>query len=35
MSAELEAATRGGMAEIGKVADITAKYGVKIEPPSA
>jgi quercetin dioxygenase-like cupin family protein len=35
MFVELAAATAGGMPEIGKLAAITAKYGVTIEPPSA
>jgi quercetin dioxygenase-like cupin family protein len=35
MFAELEAATAAGMSEIGKLAAITAKYGVTIEPPAA
>jgi hypothetical protein len=35
MFVELEAATAAGMPEIGKLAAITAKYGVTIEPPAA
>ena len=35
MFAELEAATASGMPEIGKLAAITAKYGVAMGPPRA
>jgi hypothetical protein len=35
MFAELEAATAAGMPGIEKVAAITAKYRVTIEPPTA
>jgi hypothetical protein len=35
MFAELDAATAAGMPEIGKLAAITAKYGVTIEPAAA
>jgi quercetin dioxygenase-like cupin family protein len=35
MFAELETATAAGMPEFGKLAAITAKYGVTIEPPPA
>jgi quercetin dioxygenase-like cupin family protein len=35
MFAELDAATTVGMPEMAKLAAITAKYGVTIEPPSA
>jgi len=35
MFGELEAATGAGMSEFGKLAAITAKYGVTIEPPAA
>jgi quercetin dioxygenase-like cupin family protein len=34
MFAELDAATAAGMPDIGKLAAITAKYGVIIEPPA-
>jgi hypothetical protein len=35
MSAELDAAAAAGRPDIGKVAAITAKYGVIIEPPAS
>jgi quercetin dioxygenase-like cupin family protein len=35
MFAELDAASAKGMPELGKLAAITAKYGVTIEPPTA
>jgi len=35
MFAELDAASAKGMPELGKLAAITAKYGVTIEPPAA
>jgi len=35
MFAELEAATASGMPEIERLAAITAKFGVSIEPPAA
>lgn len=35
MFAELEAATTGGMPDFAKLAAITAKFGVTIEPPPA
>lgn len=35
MFAELDAATAAGMTEFGKLAAITAKYGVILEPPAA
>ena len=35
MFAELDAATAAGMTEMAKLAAITAKYGVTIEPPAA
>jgi hypothetical protein len=33
MFAELDAATAAGTPEFGKLAAITAKYGVTLEPP--
>jgi hypothetical protein len=35
MFGEMEAAIAAGMPELGKLAAITAKYGVTIEPPGA
>lgn len=35
MFVELDAATAAGMTEVGKLAAITAKYGVRIEPSTA